>query len=69
MRYVVKVANGYVYSIQLKNGLNDKNNTVAELCDKKKDALRFKHRYMAQGFANVLNGIVETINIDAIFIA
>jgi len=41
-----------------------KNNTVADLCSKKQDALRFKHKYLAQGFANILNGIVETINVD-----
>lgn len=64
MRYVIKVADGYVYSIQLKNGLMGKNNTVADICSKKQDALRFKHKNLAQGFANILNGIVEKINID-----
>lgn len=64
MRYVVRVGNDYVRSIQLGNGLMGKNNTVADLCSKKEFALRFKHKYLAQGFAKVLNGSVETISID-----
>ena len=69
MKYVVKIGNDYVCSIQLANGLNGKNNTVADLCSKKESALRFKHKYMAQGFAKILKGKVETFNIDGIFIA
>lgn len=62
MKYVVKIGNDYIYSIQIANGLLGKNNTEFLLCPNKKDALRFKHKYMAQAFAKLINGTVETIN-------
>ena len=64
MKYVVRVGNDYVYSIQLKNGLNGKNNGYYDLCSKKEDALRFKNKYMAKGFAKLFDGTVEKISVD-----
>lgn len=64
MKYVVKVGNDYVYSIELVNNLIGKHNGYYDLCSKKEDALRFRHKYMAKGFAKLFNGTVEKISID-----
>lgn len=61
-KYVVKIGNDYVYSVELVNNLIGKHNGYYDLCSKKEDALSFNHKYMARAFAKLLKGEVETIN-------